>query len=101
MPVSIDKAILFARAMEGKQVHLWPVAVFNHASQAKSYAGMLKVAYKSGSADAIKALDPSHHKTPEGEPLTDIRWSIVTVPYSPSPAFGEDDEVKVGELTTS
>lgn len=95
MPVSTQKSILFSRATEGKAVHLWPVAVFNQPSQAKTYASMLKVAYKSGNHEAVAALDPNHRKGEDGTPLSDIKWSVVTVPYSPEPSFGEDDDVTV------
>lgn len=95
MPVSTAKSILFARAQDGKAIHQWPVAVFNEVSQAKSYAGMLRIAYKSGSPEAVAALDPKHHKDAEGAPLLDVKWSIETVPYSPQPKFGDDDDAEV------
>lgn len=96
MPVSTQKSILFARAQDGKQVHLWPVATFNKPQSAKAYASMLKIAYKSGNHEAVAALDPAHRKTAEGAPIADVKWSIVVVPYEPSPVFGDDDgEVSV------
>jgi hypothetical protein len=92
MPVSTKKSILFARAADGKAVHQWPVAVFNEPAQAKSYAGMVKMAHSAGSDEMVKALDPAHKLDADGKPLTGVKWSIVTVPYAPTPSF-EDDEV--------
>src|SRR5215472_1729017 len=96
MPVSTEKSILFARAMDGKAVHQWPVAVFNQPEQAKSYASLLRIAYRAGDHDAVALLDPAHHKNEAGAPLAEIKWSIVKVPYAPQPVFAEDgDDVAV------
>lgn len=95
MPVSTEKTILFARAVDGKVTHQWPVAVFNQPSGARSYVSMLKVAYAADSLEAIKALDPAHKQDAEGKHLTGVKYSLVTVPYQPSPAFGDDDTEEV------
>lgn len=92
MPVSTNKSILFARAVDGKVTHQWPVAVFNEPSQAKSYAGMIRMAHTANSPEMVKALDPQHKLDADGKPLEGVKWSIVTVPYAPTPKF-EDDEV--------
>lgn len=92
MPVSTEKTILFARATDGKVTHQWPVAVFNQPAQAKSYAGMLKLAYSTGSAEAIKALDANAKKGADEKHLTGVKYSMVTVPYAPTPEFGDDDD---------
>lgn len=91
MPVSTKKVILFARAVDGKVTHQWPVAVFNNTAGAKSYASMLRIAYKSESPEAIAVLDPSHKKDSDGKALAEIKWSMLEVPYAPQPTFGDDE----------
>lgn len=94
MPVSTEKTILFARALDGKVTHQWPVAVFNQPAQAKSYAGMLRLAYSTGSPEAIKALDPNAKKGADEKHLTGVKYSLVTVPYAPTPAFADEDDAE-------
>lgn len=101
MPISTKKVILFARATEGKVVHQWPVAVFNQPSGAKSYASMLRIAYKSGSHEAIAVLDPSHRKDGDGKALTEIKWSTLEVPYQPQPTFDDDETASAEDTPTS
>jgi hypothetical protein len=91
MPASKNKTILFGNATHNKARHLWPVAVFNDDAAAKSYATFLRLAYRADDDAAIKILDPAAHRDDEGKALTDTKWSVVTVPYAPQPAFEEDD----------
>jgi hypothetical protein len=88
--VSKDKVILFASATHNKARHLWPVAVFNEAPAAKSYATFLRLAYRADDGAAIALLDPTAHKDDAGQYLKDTKWSLVTVPYAPQPSFEED-----------
>jgi len=94
MPVSTRKHILFASATDGKVRHLWPVAVFNDRNGAKSYAGFVQLAHRTGDAEAIKALDPSAKMDADSKPLKVEKFSIVEVPYAPQPVVAafEDDE---------
>jgi hypothetical protein len=101
MAASKDKVILFARATHNKAVHLWPVAVFNDAVSAKSYATFLRLAYRSSDLEAIAALDPSFRKDDTDAPLKDTKWSMVTAPYAPQPSFGEDDAASEDAPATS
>lgn len=101
MPVSTKKVILFASAVDGKVRHLWPVAVFNDAKGAKSYAGFVKLAHATGDETAIAALDPSYRKDPEGKPLKVEKFSIVEVPYAPQPIVAEFDEVETPAPATT
>lgn len=95
MAISTEKTVLFGTATHNKAKHLWPVAVFNKTPEAKSYAGFLRLAYKSGDQNMIALLDPAAHKDDEGNALADTKWSVVTVPYAPAPAF-EADDAEVG-----
>lgn len=95
MAVSTEKTILFARAVDGKVTHQWPVATFNTPAQAKSYAGLIRLGHKSGSKDMILALDPSHKLDADGAPLTDVKFAMTTVPYNPTPDIGADDDTEV------
>ena len=90
MPVKTKAAVLFARATHDKVSHLWPVAVFSDSADAKSYATLLRIAYRAGDAEAIALLDPSHRKDGDSKPLLDVKWSVATVPYAPKPVFSED-----------
>lgn len=92
MAASKDKAILFARATVGKTPHLWPVAAFNTAADARSYAGMLKLAYQVGHQETIKALDPSAVRGEDGNAVPGTRWSVKVIPYAPSADLGIDDD---------
>lgn len=101
MPVSTKKVILFARAAEGKVMHQWPVAVFNDAKGAKSYATFLKLAHTTGDAAAIALLDPAHKKDSEGKPLNVAKFAMLEVPYAPQPALAEFDDDKAPEPATT
>lgn len=94
MAASKDKTILFGNATHNKARHLWPIAVFNDDAAAKSYATFLRLAYRAGDDGAVKLLDPTAHRDDEGKVLADTKWSVVTVPYAPQPAFEEDDAVE-------
>lgn len=91
MAASRDKTILFARAVEGKAVHQWPVAVFNTPADARTYVAFLRLAQTSGNAELQLALDPAHRKGEDGAPLPDVKWSLVTVAYAPTPALADDE----------
>jgi hypothetical protein len=93
MARSAAKAILFATAKHDRKVYTWPVAVFNDAKQAKSYATFLRLAYRAKDFDAIKVLDPAAKLTDEGIPVADVKWSLVEAPYAPSPDLEDDDAV--------
>lgn len=97
MAASKNKTILFGTATDGKTRHLWPIAVFNDVSGAKTFATYLKLAYKSGDDAMIKTLDPEAKRNSEGVALPDTKWSIKTVPYAPAPDVTEDDSA-VSEL---
>jgi hypothetical protein len=89
MAASKDKAILFARAKTGRDVHQWPVAVFNDEPKARMYASMLKLAYRSGDDAIIKAMDPGAVRGEDGNPVADTAWSVVTVAYEPKPELDD------------
>ena len=98
MAASTEKTILFARCKTGRDVHLWPVAVFNDRPAAAMFASMLRLAYKSGDDNIIKAMDPSAVRQEDGTVVEDTTWSAKTVPYAPKP---ELPDAPLGEPTAS
>lgn len=97
MAASKDKAILFGVATHNKARYLWPIAVFNEPTQAKSYATFLRLAYRAGDDEAIKLLDASAARDDTGAVLKDTKWSVTVVPYAPTPAIEDDDAPAMGE----
>ena len=91
MAASKDKAILFARATDGKAHHLWPVAVFNDVPSARNYAAFLKMAYGVADQEVIKSLDPAAVRDAEGLAVPGTKWSVKVVPYAPAPVATADD----------
>lgn len=87
---SVKKVILFARTEEGKTFHVRPVGVFANNKTALSYKAHLSAAHKSGSADAMKALDPDVKLKDDGTMYTVSKWAILEVPYEPVPGASED-----------
>lgn len=88
---SVKKVVLFARTTEGKTTHTRPVGVFANTKTALSYKAHLSAAHKSGSADAMKALDPGVKLTEDGKLFADSKWAILEVPYEPIPGASEDE----------
>lgn len=88
---STSKVVLFARTTAGKSTHTRPVGVFANSKTALSYKAHLSAAHKSGSADAMKALDPGVHLTEDGKLHDDSKWAILEVPYEPVPGASEDE----------
>lgn len=99
MAASTSKTILHTTGKDGAKVRQWPTAVFNDTKGAKAYAGFLRLAYKSGTADAVKALDPGVRLRENGDLLTEVKFSVLTVPYAPTPAMIEGEEI--GETPTA
>ena len=91
MAASKSKTILFGTAKLARVTHRWPVAVFNDAKQAKSYATYLRLAYRAADWESVKVLDPSAAMTEEDTPVPGTKWSIVETPYAPSPDLEDDD----------
>ena len=87
---STKKVVLFARTTEGKTTHTRPVGIFANSKTALSYKAHLSAAHKSGSPDAMKALDPSVKLREDGSLFADSKWAILEVPYEPIP--GADTE---------
>lgn len=87
---STKKVVLFARTTEGKTTHTRPVGIFANSKTALSYKAHLSAAHKSGSPDAMKALDPSVKLREDGSLFADSKWAILEVPYEPIP--GADAE---------
>ena len=91
MARSTSKVILFSRVTVGKQVHQWPTAVFNDHEEARSFATVLGMAHKSGDVESAKKMDPKTAVTEDGTLVPGLKFSIVEVPYSPSPSVGASD----------
>lgn len=82
---SRNKTILFSSITVNKVKRQWPTAVFNTPADAKSYAGMIRLAHASGNAEMAKALDPRTAVGEDGKLHPDVKFSLFTVPYAPTP----------------
>lgn len=91
MATATSKAILFVTAKVDRKVHTHPVAVFANGVDAKTYATFLRLAHRSGDVEALKKLDEQVTLTEDGAIVPDTKWSIVTVPYAPSPEWDDDE----------
>lgn len=100
MAAALSKAILFSTARHDRKVFTHPVAVFGNDKDAKAYATFMRLAHRSSDADALIALDPKVTVDGDGKPVADIKWSIVTVPYAPSPDFGDEDDTATDSAST-
>lgn len=98
---AIQKTILFAKVTHDRKVHQWPVAVFAKADDARAYATFLRLAYRAKDDASIAALDPSHARDAEAKPLYEVKWSMLTVPYSPLPELDSDDNAVKDETPTA
>lgn len=96
MAASKEKTILFCVAKDGSKVRQWPVAVFNDGKSAKAYATILRLAYRSNDIPAVQSLDTSVVLTEAGALLKDVKWSLKTLPYAPTPDL-DDDSADVEE----
>lgn len=86
-----SKVILFSRTTIGKAVHNHPVAVFSKDTEAKSYAVMINTAIKSGNTEFAKSLDPKVMLDESGALVDHVKFSLVSVPYSPTVGGGADE----------
>lgn len=86
-----SKVILFSRTTVGKAVHNHPVAVFSKDAEAKAYAVMINTAIKSGNAEMAKSLDSKVMLDEAGALVDHVKFSLVSVPYSPTFGGGTDD----------
>lgn len=97
MAKALNKAVLFGNATHNKARHQWPIAVFGKSDEARQYVTFLRLAYRAGDAEAIAALDKSALKTDTGEYVKDVKYSITTVPYAPTPDLESEDSASVPE----
>lgn len=93
MARSTDKTVLFCLGKDGSKATQWPVAVFNKPDEARSYATILRLAYRSGDLAAVKSLDPQARYKADGTLLADVKFSTLTLPYAPMPGMPDDDDV--------
>lgn len=91
MAASKDKAILFQTVKLEKGITHRPVAVFNTAVMAKTFAVLLKSAHKSGDAEGAAALDPGVVLDGDGKLREVTRWSVAVCRYNPQASIGDDD----------
>lgn len=87
-----SKTVLFSRITVNKTVHQWPVGVFANSTSAKTYAAYVKMAHSSGLVDLAKKLDPKTRVTEDGKLMPGVKFSVVTLPYEPSPGDGISDD---------
>lgn len=88
---STSKTVLFTTASDGRKTIQWPVAVFNDQASAKSFAAFLRLAVKAGNVDVVKVLDPSVKLTEEGKLHANMKYSVIDLPYAPTPELPEDE----------
>ena len=86
-----SKTILYTRVVMNKIAHQHPVAVFGDEPTAKTYAMLINTAHKTGNREMALQLDPKTVLTESGDLVPGIKFSLVTVPYSPSFADAGDD----------
>jgi hypothetical protein len=86
-----SRSILFCRVLVGKQMHLYPVAVFADAAKAKAHAAFLHMAHKSADVETAKKLDPAARVTEDGKLHPGAKFSVTTVPYEPSADIGSEE----------
>jgi hypothetical protein len=91
--VQTIKTLLHASAVDGKQVHRWVVAAFPDVASASMFAGLIKSAHAGLDWDRVKTLDPSAALGSDGVPLTPVKLSATTVPYSPHKSVGSGLDV--------
>lgn len=92
---SKDKTVLFSRVAINKAVHQWPVAVFNSTTEAKTFAAYLKMAHSNGDVETAKRLDSRTKVGEDGKLAPDVKWTMLTLPYQPSPITAlSDDDIK-------
>jgi hypothetical protein len=101
MAVATSKALLIAVSRHDRKVYTHPVAIFGKDAEAKSYATFLRLAHRANDKEAFLALDPKSDLTAEGELIKDTKWSILVLPYAPTPNFGEEDDAASEDAVTS
>lgn len=97
---AITKTVLFAKLTHDRKVHQWPVAVFANADDARAYATFLRLAYRAKDDESILALDPKCARDTNEKILYDAKWSMLTLPYAPTPDIGADDDAVSDETPT-
>lgn len=101
MAAATKKTILTSTTRHDKKVYTHPVAVFANPTDAKTYATFIRLALRSNDKDAMIALDAQTVLDADGNIAPDVKWSLVTVPYAPSPDFGDDDDAAAEDSSTS
>lgn len=96
----LSKTVLFCRVVHERKTHLWPVAVFANAAAAKQYAVYLHLAHQHGDAHTATMLDPKTIKDADGNLVKGAKFSIQTVPYSPTPDTGVTEGIDIEEPAT-
>lgn len=85
------KTILYSRVTVDKSVKRHVVAVFPNDADAKAYAGLIAMAYKSGNAELALSLD-EHTVLAEDKTLVPgIKFDLAVAPYAPTPAASAED----------
>jgi len=92
---SVEKVLIYATGKVDGKAKQWVAACFNSLADAKPWVALAKLAYASGNADMVKAMDV-HAPTTEAHPIaTDVKYSAAVVQYAPD-APGLDDEMTLG-----
>ena len=101
MAAATKKTILTSVTRHDKKVFTHPVAVFANPTDAKTYATFIRLALRAGDKDAMLKLDPQTVLDSDGNLAADVKWSLLTVPYAPSPDFGDDEDAATEAASTT
>lgn len=85
------KTILFSRVTVDKTVKRHIVAVFGSEADAKSYAGLIALAHKSGNTELAVSLDEHTVLTDDKALVPGLKFDLVSARYNPSTADSADD----------
>lgn len=94
---SVTKTILFSQISQGTKVTRWPVAAFVNEKEAKNYGLLIHNAHQTKNVELAVQLDPKTMLDDKRALIPGVKFSVVTVPYSPSLASVGDDIF--GEIT--
>lgn len=100
MAAATKKTILTSTTRHDKKVYSHPVAVFANPTDAKTYATFIRLALRAGDKEAMLKLDPQSVLDADGNLAPDVKWSLLTVPYAPSPDFGDEEDAATDDPST-
>lgn len=79
----------------GTKTHVWTAGVFVNQGEAKMWVALLNVARKANDVETVKAMDVHAPTNEAGDLVTDVKYSGLSVQYSPT-APGLSDDASLG-----